>query len=101
MQGERLRLREFQCEPRTLLGGKRGFLAERESERGIVQLGGDEEIDVNAVVRARINKPSVFARVFHAGPDAAPEAFSRNRVNPVVIRTDRGEVDVARVRRID
>ena len=101
VEREALRPTELQREPGAFLVGKRGVLPQGETERSILQLGSDEEVDVDPVSSPRVDELAVPAGILHAGADAAPEPLVRHRVDPVVARSNRREVDVARVLGVD
>src|SRR5512133_2425591 len=42
-----------------------------------------------------VNKLVVFAVVFHTGTNAAPHRFVWSRINPVMTRSCRGEIDIS------
>ena len=66
-----------------------------------IELGSDEQIDQQGIRAVAVNELAVFPVVFHAGPDAAPETLLRPGIDPVVLRADRSEIDVAGMLRVD
>lgn len=101
MQRERGGGGEAQRETGAGLVGERGFLAQRQSQVGDLEPGGDEQVEKQAVRGVRVDEPAVASRVLHATADAAPETLLGLRIDAVMRGPDGGEVDVAGNRRVD
>ena len=64
------------------------------------QAGGDEEVYIEGIVRMGVNKLSVFCVILQSGTDATPHGCFRLRINAVVSRTHRGEVNKSTLLRL-
>src|SRR5581483_7046649 len=75
-------LGRFDRQSRRVLFGEPGLLADGEALLLPVQLRGDEEVDVEGLIGAEVDRVAVLRMVLHPRADAAPERSVGRGVSP-------------------
>ena len=83
----------FHAESDLLFVGETGFLYQGYLFLFPGQTGGDEEVYIQRILCMGVNKLSVFGVILQSRTDATPHGCFRLRINAIVPRTHRSEVN--------